>query len=144
MSPRSQRQEAFSCDAFGRGAYAISTTSGRDPDVVLVGTGSELQLAIAAGKALEEQGHAVRVVSMPSQEIYLKQDAAYRESLIPSAAKKVVIEAAVRFGWDRIVGSDALFITQESYGLSAPAGVLAEKLGWTGAQVTDRIVAWLA
>lgn len=142
--PAIARQEEFSCDAFGKGAYAISTTPGRAPDIVLVGTGSELQLAVAAGKALEQQGYAVRVVSMPSQETYLQQDAAYRESLIPRGAKKVVIEAAVRYGWDRVVGSDALFITQESYGLSAPAGVLAEKLGWTGDQVTDRIMAWLA
>lgn len=142
--PAIDRQDAFSCDAFGRGAYAVSATPGRDPDIVLVGTGSELQLAVAAGKALEEKGHAVRVVSMPSQEIFLSQDAAYRESLIPEAAKKVIVEAAVRFGWDRVVGSDALFITQDSYGYSAPAGVLAEKLGWTGAQVTERILAWLA
>ncbi|MFO7696858.1 MAG: transketolase [Anaerolineae bacterium] len=141
--PAIERQDAFSVDTFNRGAYAVTSTPGRDPDIVLVGTGSELQLAVAAGRALEEKGHAVRVVSMPSQEIYLSQDAAYRESLIPCAARKVVIEAAVRFGWDRIVGSDALFITQESYGLSAPAGILAEKLGWTGPRVTERILAWL-
>ncbi|MHB1319159.1 MAG: transketolase, partial [Anaerolineae bacterium] len=142
--PAIERQDAFSAHEFGRGAYAISATSGRDPDVVLVGTGSELHLAVAAGKALEERGYAVRVVSMPSQEIFLEQDGAYRERLIPGAARKVVVEAAIRFGWDRIVGSDALFITQESYGHSAPAGVLAEKLGWTGPKVTERILAWLA
>ena len=101
-------------------------------------------MAVAAGKALEEQGYAVRVVSMPSQELFLKQDKTFQETLIPKGARKVVIEAGVRFGWDRIAGNDALFITQDEYGYSAPAAVLAEKLGWTGPQVTERILNWLA
>jgi len=98
---------------------------------------------VAAGSALEEQGYAVRVISMPSQELYLQQDAAYRNNLIPPTAKRAVVEAGVRFGWDRVVGSDALFITQEDYGLSAPYQVLAEKLGWTAPQVTERLLSWL-
>jgi len=142
--PAIERQQAFSCEAFGQGAYAISSTPGREPELVLIGTGSELQLAVAAGKALEERGYAVRVVSMPSQELFLKQDKTFQETLIPKGARKVVIEAGVRFGWDRIAGSDALFITQDEYGYSAPAAVLAEKLGWTGPQVTERILNWLA
>lgn len=141
--PAIERQQAFSFEAFGQGAYAVNSTPGREPDLVLIGTGSELQLAVAAGEALEEQGHAVRVVSMPSQELFLKQDKAFQETLIPKGARKVVIEAGVRFGWDRIAGNDALFITQDGYGYSAPAGVLAEKLGWTGPQVTERILNWL-
>lgn len=142
--PAIERQQAFSCEAFGQGAYAISSTPGREPELVLIGTGSELQLAVAAGKALEERGYAVRVVSMPSQELFLKQDKTFQETLIPKGARKVVIEAGVRFGWDRIAGNDALFITQDEYGYSAPAAVLAEKLGWTGPQVTERILNWLA
>jgi len=142
--PAIERQQAFSFEAFGQGAYAVSSTPGREPELVLIGTGSELQLAVAAGKALEEQGYAVRVVSMPSQELFLKQDKALQETLIPTGARKVVIEAGVRFGWDRIAGNDALFVTQDDYGYSAPAGVLAEKLGWTGPQVTERILNWLA
>jgi transketolase len=141
--PAIEREDRFSFEAFNRGAYAISTTAGREPEVVLVGTGSELQLAVAAGKALEQHGYAVRVVSMPCQELFLQQDATFRDGLIPRGAKKAVIEAAVRFGWDRIVGPDALFVTQESFGHSAPAQVLAEKLGWTGPQVSERLLAWL-
>jgi transketolase len=141
--PAIEREDRFSFEAFNRGAYAISTTAGREPEVVLVGTGSELQLAVAAGKALEQHGYAVRVVSMPCQELFLQQDATIRDGLIPRGAKKAVIEAAVRFGWDRIVGPDALFVTQESFGHSAPAQVLAEKLGWTGPQVSERLLAWL-
>ncbi len=141
--PAIERQEPFSFAAFSRGAYAIRSTPGREPEVILVGTGSELHLAVAAGSALEEQGYAVRVISMPSQELYLQQDAAYRNNLIPPTAKRAVVEAGVRFGWDRVVGSDALFITQEDYGLSAPYQVLAEKLGWTAPQVTERLLSWL-
>ncbi len=142
--PAIERQQTFSFEAFGRGAYAVSSTPGREPELVLIGTGSELQLAVAAGKALEERGYAVRVVSMPSQELFLRQDKAFQETLISKGARKVVIEAGVRFGWDRIAGNDALFITQDEYGHSAPAEVLAEKLGWTGPQVTERILNWLA
>jgi len=141
--PAIERQEPFSFAAFNRGAYAIRSTPGREPEVILVGTGSELQLAVAAGSALEEQGYAVRVISMPSQELYLQQDAAYRNNLIPPTAKRAVVEAGVRFGWDRVVGPDALFITQEDYGLSAPYQVLAEKLGWTAPRVTERLLSWL-
>jgi len=141
--PAIERQEPFAFEAFNRGGYAIYSTPGREPEVVLVATGSELQLALGAARALEEQGSAVRVVSMPSQEVFLRQDADYKESLIPSGARKVAIEAGVRYGWDRVVGSDALFITQDDYGLSAPAQVLAEKLGWTVAQVSQRITSWL-
>jgi transketolase len=81
---------------------------------------------------------------MPSVETFLRQDAAYRDGLIPPGARRVVVEAGVRDGWDRVVGCDALFITQDSYGHSAPAGVIAERLGWTPAAVTARVQAWLS
>jgi transketolase len=85
--PAIEREDRFSFEAFNRGAYAISTTAGREPEVVLVGTGSELQLAVAAGKALEQHGYAVRVVSMPCQELFLQQDATIRDGLIPRGEK---------------------------------------------------------
>ncbi|MCE5259269.1 MAG: transketolase [Chloroflexi bacterium] len=141
--PVIQRDKEFSFEAFNRGGYVVSETAGRAPDVVLVGTGSELQLAVAAKSAVEALGLAARVVSMPSVETFLRQDEAYRRAVITPGSKRVVIEAGIRQGWDRVVGSDALFITQEDYGHSAPAEVLAEKLGFTPAQVSAKVVAWL-
>jgi len=141
--PEIARDKPFDAQDLYRGAYKISETAGKAPDVVLVGTGSELQFAVAAKAALEGAGHAVRIVSMPSRALFMQQDAEYRQGLIPAGARKVLIEAGVAFGWGDIVGPDALFITQDTYGHSAPYKVLAEKLGYTNEQVTARILAWL-
>ncbi len=140
--PAIAREQAFDVAAFSQGAYVVAETAGRTPDLVLVGTGSELQLAMAAKPALEQAGHAVRVVSMPCVEQFKRQDAAFREALIPAGARKVVVEAGTRFGWGEIVGCDALFITQDGFGASAPYEVLAEEFGFTAEQVTQRILAW--
>jgi transketolase len=141
--PAIQRELAFSAAAFNRGGYTVAETAGRAPDVVLVGTGSELQLAMAAKPALEQAGYAVRVVSMPSVELFKRQDEAYRVALLPASARKVVVEAGTRFGWGDVVGCDALFLTQDGYGASAPFEVLAEEFGFTPEKVTKRILEWL-
>jgi len=141
--PTIAREAPFSFAAFDRGAYTVAETPGVAPDVVLVGNGSELQFGLAAKAALEKAGHAVRVVSMPCRELFLQQDEAFRRALIPSAASKVVLEAGTRFGWGDIVGPEALFITQDTYGHSAPYKVLAEELGYTAEKVTARILSWL-
>jgi len=141
--PDIDRDGGFSFDAFAKGAYVVTETSADSPDVVLIGTGSELQLAVAAKVALEEKGVSARVVSMPSRDLYARQDAAFKAALVPAEAKRVVIELGTRFGWGDIVGPDALFVTQDDYGHSAPAGVLAEKLGFTADQVAARVVSWV-
>jgi transketolase len=141
--PTIERQAPFSFAAFNRGAYVVAETAGHKPDVVLVGTGSELQFALAAKGALEGAGYAARVVSMPCRELFAKQEEAFRKELIPPAAKKVVIEAGVRFGWGDIVGCDALFITQDAYGHSAPYKVLMEELGYTNEKVAAKVLAWM-
>jgi transketolase len=110
---------------------------------VLVGTGSELHLALAAQAALEQAGYAARVVSMPSRELFMQQDEPSRRALLPTAAKKVVVEAGTRFGWGDVVGAEALFVTQDGYGHSAPAKVLAEELGFTPEKVAARVLAWV-
>jgi transketolase len=140
--PEIARDAAFSFEAFGRGAYVVTETADKAPDVVLVGTGSELQFAVAAKQALEQEGLAARVVSMPSRELFMQQDAAYRAALLPAAAKKVVLEAGTRYGWGDIVGPDALFITQDSYGYSAPYQVIMKELGWTNEDVARRVLAY--
>ena len=141
--PTIERQKPFSFAAFNRGAYVVAETAGKAPDVVLVGTGSELQLALAAKAALEGAGYAARVVSMPCRELFMQQDEAFRKELIPPSAKKVAIEAGVRFGWGDIVGCDALFITQDAYGHSAPYKVLMEELGYTAEKVAAKVLAWI-
>lgn len=140
--PAIEREEPFSIEAFNRGAYTVVGGDIADPDVVLVGTGSELQYAFAAKKALKEAGLSARIVSMPSRELFMAQDAAYRRALIPPAARKVVLEAGIAFGWGDVVGPDALMITQDTYGHSAPYKVLMEKLGFNDAAVAARVLAW--
>ena len=140
--PDIARDKGFCFGAFDKGGYVVSETAGKAPDVVLVGTGSELQLAVAAKEALEAKGVAARVVSMPSREQFQRQDAAYQAEVIPMAARKVVVEAGTRFGWADIVGPDALFITQDGYGKSAPAEVLADEMGFTPAKVVAKVLDW--
>jgi transketolase len=140
--PDIARQQPFSVEAFNKGAYVVAETAGKAPDVVLVGTGSELQFAAAAKAALEAKGLAARIVSMPCKELFLAQDEAFRKSLIPCAAKKVVLEAGVRFGWGDVVGADALFITQDVYGQSAPYQVLMKELGWNNEAIAERVLAF--
>jgi transketolase len=141
--PDIQRDQPFSFEAFNRGAYLVSETPGKAPDVVLVGTGSELQYAFAAKAALEQAGYAARIVSMPCRELFMQQDAAFRQALIPAEAKKVVLEAATAFGWGDVVGCDALFITQDTYGHSAPYKVLMQELGFNNEAIANRVLAWV-
>jgi transketolase len=137
------RDQEFSAQDLYRGAYVVAESVSATPEAVLIATGSEVQFGLAAKAALEESGHSARVVSMPSRELFLQQDATYRGRIIPGEAKKVVIEAGVRFGWGDIVGPDALFITQDDFGHSAPARALMDNLGFTGDQIAAKVVAWV-
>lgn len=142
--PAIQREVPFSIEDCQKGAYVVAETDDSDePDVILVATGSEVQFTLPTKEALEEAGYSVRAISMPSREQFLHQSEDYRHNLIPTAAKKVVMEAGVRFGWGDIVGPDALFITQDSFGHSAPYTVLMEELGFTASQIAERVLDWL-
>ena len=122
-----------------RGGYVLKDADG-PLRVVLVATGSEVTLALDAATLL---GDGVRVVSMPSVEIYLQQDAAYRASVLPKGVRRVSIEAGITFGWERIVGEDGLSIGIDRFGASAPDHVLAEKFGFTPTSVAERVRAHL-
>ncbi len=141
--PAIERDRPFDIEAFNRGGYIVAGPQRRSPDVVLVATGSELHLAMAARAILEEAGYAVRVVSMACRVRFLRQPPAYRAEMIPPSARKVVIEAGVRFGWDEVVGRNAMFITQDSYGASAPYQVLMELVGFTPEEIARRVLGWL-
>ncbi len=115
-----------------RGAYVIAEASGGTPRVVLLATGSEVSLAVAARQRLEEEGVPTRVVSMPSWELFEAQDAAYRERVLPAAlTQRVAIEAASSFGWQRYVGSQGAILGIDRFGASAPGEINQERFGFT-------------
>ncbi len=129
--PVLDRSELAGAEGSKRGAYVLAD-AGAEPDVILVATGSEVHVALAARAKLAERGVQARVVSMPSWELFEEQERAYRDSvLLPSVKARVVIEAGTRFGWERFVGPAAGFVTIERFGASAPAEVLFEKFGFT-------------
>jgi transketolase len=122
-------------DAVERGAYVLRDVDGT-PDVLLLGTGSEVQLCLGAAEELAAEGVAARVVSMPSWERFAAQDASYRDEVLPPAVRaRVAVEAAVPFGWERWVGDAGEIIGMERFGASAPAEDLFERFGFTPARV---------
>jgi transketolase len=117
-----------------RGGYILREASGGASSVamILIGTGSELQLAFGAAEALEKEGVPSRVVSLPCWELFERQDAAYRESVLPSGVRRrVAVEAGVSLGWQRWVGDEGAIVGLDHFGASAPAGTIFEKFGFT-------------
>jgi transketolase len=120
-----------------KGGYTLLDTDGT-PDVVLVGTGSEVQLAVEAREILAADGVKARVVSMPSREWFDKQDEAYRESVIPSGVKaRVSVEAGVAQGWREVVGDAGRIVSLEHYGASADYKTLYAEYGITSEAVAQ-------
>lgn len=122
-----------SIEGVEKGGYTISdNSSGNKPDVILVGTGSELEIAAKAAEELRKEGKAVRVVSLVSWELFDEQSDAYKESVLPaSVSARVSIEAGSTFGWEKIVGSKGKSIGIDRFGASAPAGKIYKELGLT-------------
>jgi transketolase len=115
-----------------RGGYVLTETKGKTPELILIGTGSELHLAVEAKTELEKQGHAVRVVSMPSTNLFAKQDDAYREAVLPSAIRRrLAIEAGAPETWYRWVGLDGDVIGMTTFGASAPVNDVMKHFGFT-------------
>ncbi len=121
-----------------RGAYVLNEDPG-PWDWVLIGSGSEAHVCVEAAQILRGRGARIRVVSMPSWELFLRQDEAYRNSVIPPDAKTAVAETGIRMGWERFAGQDAVFLTQDDFGTSAPYPVLAEKLGFTAERLAEKL-----
>ncbi len=121
-----------------KGAYVI-LDSGKKPEIILMASGSEVQLVYEAGKQLIEQGVAARVVSMPSWELFEEQDASYKESVLPSdVTKRLAVEAASSFGWHKYTGLQGDIISIDHFGESGPAGALFKKYGFTVENVLDK------
>jgi transketolase len=123
-----------------KGAYVLSDEE--DFDLILMASGSEVNLALETAELIREKGCKVRVVSMPSQELFLKQSKEYQESVLPASCKKrVSVEAATTFGWHRFVGDEGLAIGLDHFGASAPFKVLADEFGFTPEKVFKKIQA---
>ena len=115
-----------------KGAYVLSDAPGGKPDVILIGTGSEVGLCVASQEKLAAEGIKARVVSIPSFELFEQQDAAYRESVLPAAVTaRVSVEMASTFGWDRYTGPKGKIVGMHSFGSSAPLKELLKKFGFT-------------
>ncbi len=123
-----------------RGGYILADAPQRTPEVLILATGSEVHLALAAYEKLVQEGVAVRVVSMPSWEVFEAQEAAYREKVLPAKVKaRLAIEAGVPMGWERYVGLDGRVIGIERFGASAPGAVVLEKFGITAEALVDAV-----
>ncbi|MDN6617936.1 MAG: transketolase, partial [Enterococcus sp.] len=119
-------------EGVAKGGYVISKAESDTPDGLLIATGSEVNLAVQAQKDLKEQGKDVSVVSLPSFDLFEAQDEAYKESVLPKAVKKrVAIEAASPFGWERYIGSEGKMIGFDHFGASAPGDYVLEQFGFT-------------
>ncbi len=120
------------------GGYVLREASGGTPSLILIATGSELQLVFAAATTLETEGIPTRVVSLPCWETFDLQDQSYRDSVLPpSVRKRVGVEIGVTLGWDRWVGDEGAIIGLDHFGASAPAGTIFEKFGFTADRVAD-------
>ncbi len=124
-----------------KGGYVIDDCEGT-PEVILIASGSEVDLAVKAKAELETEGRKVRVVSMPCMELFEEQSAEYKESVLPKAVRKrVVVEALSDFGWGKYVGLDGAYVTMKGFGASGPAGKLFEKFGFTVENVVNTVKA---
>jgi transketolase len=129
--------EGTSTEGVAKGAYVLADSEGT-PDVILVATGSEVQLAVEAKKALDADGVATRVVSAPCLEWFDAQDAEYRESVLPAAVKaRVSVEAGIAMSWQRITGDAGENVSIEHFGASADAKTLFREFGFTAEAVVD-------
>jgi transketolase len=131
-------------DAIERGAYVLRDAQGGDPELILIGTGSEVSLCLDAAAALD--GVRVRVVSMPCMDTFTHADDAYREQVLPTACTtRIAVEAASPFGWDKWIGPDGVFVGMETFGASGPAkdvyehfGITAERVAALGREAVQR------
>jgi len=120
-----------------QGAYVLAEADGGVPDVILIGTGSEVSLCVTARERLKSYGVKARVVSMPSWELFESQAESYRESVLPRNIKKrVTVEAASTFGWSRWAGDEGVVIGVDRFGASAPGQEVLDHLGFTPEHVT--------
>jgi len=136
--PQLDRRELAPATGLHKGGYILWDSSLVKPDVILLATGSEVHLALAAARKLAAEAIRVRVVSLPSWDLFDAQPAEYRERVLPPAVRtRIAVEAGAKLGWEHYVGLDGAVIGMEGFGASAPAAVLYEKFGFTVDRIAD-------
>jgi transketolase len=136
--PTLDRTKYAAASGVAKGAYVIADAEGGKPELILMGTGSELSLCIDAYEKLKAEGVKARVVSMPSFDIFEQQDAAYKESVLPArVTARVSVEMASTFGWGRYVGLKGRSVGMHSFGASAPLKDLLKFFGFTVEKVIE-------
>ena len=136
--PFQKRDEATIAN-ISKGAYVLSEAAGGKPQAIIIATGSEIGLAMDAQKTLAEQNIAVRVVSMPATSVFDRQDAAYRDSVLPRGVRRVAVEAGVTDYWRKYVGLEGAVVGIDTFGESAPAGELFKHFGFTVENVVKAV-----
>jgi transketolase len=133
------RETHASAAGLQKGAYVLTDAEGGAPQAVLMSSGSEVALILKAHLKLKEQGIRTRVVSMPSHELFERQDDAYRSSVLPAGVKRLAIEAAHPMSWYRWVGLDGVVMGLERFGASAPYERIYEELGLTVDKIVEAV-----
>jgi len=142
--PNIDRSKCAGAGNLKLGAYVASEAEKSPPDAIVIASGSEVHVALEAQTLLRESGISARVVNMASMELFERQADEYRRSVLPAeVTARVAVEAAAPFGWDRYVGPKGIVLGVSRFGASAPYKVLAEKFGFTGPQVAERIRGYL-
>lgn len=139
--PTLDRKEYASAAGLHKGAYVLKQNSQDDPDFILMASGSEVSLIIDVGEKLVAEGKKVRIISFPCWELFEKQPQAYQDSVLGSkTAKRIAVEAGIKLGWEKWVGSDGLIIGMDSFGASAPAEILFQKYGFSSSNILNQII----
>lgn len=136
--PIIDRNKYASAEGLARGAYVLADAKGKTPEIVLIASGSEVALTLEAHEKLVAEGISARVVSMPSWDLFEKQPQTYRDEVLPpETTARLAVEAASPLGWERYVGPKGAVIGMRRFGASAPQKVLAEKFGFTAANIVQ-------
>lgn len=138
--PTLDRTEYAPAQGLERGAYLLKQWGEGVPELIIIGTGSEVHLALEAAQILADKGIKVRVVSMPSWELFDRQTEEYKDEVIPKSAAKIAIEAGATYGWHKYIGGEGKIIGIDRFGASAPYKTLYEKFGITSARIVDEAV----
>ncbi|RJQ47757.1 MAG: transketolase [Gaiellales bacterium] len=137
--PTLDRSRLAGAGELKRGGYILARESGAIPDIILIGSGSELSLALAVHDRLTGEGVCCRVVSLPSWELFEEQEQAYRDEVLPpGVTTRVSVEAGATLGWERYVGREGLAVGIDRFGASAPGGIVMEKLGLTADRLYEQ------
>jgi transketolase len=137
------RRQYPAAAALAKGGYILAD-SDRTPDIILIGSGSEVHLCLEAREMLAQKGVAARVVSMPSWELFDKTTRKYQDQVLPSVVPvRVAVEAGIGLGWEKYVGSSEAIVGINRFGASAPGGIVMKKYGMTAAAVVTKCMALL-